>query len=317
MAGGQRFGFGDVEHGRDPPGLELVEQGIVVDERAPGGVDQGGAVHHLVQLGGADHPLGRGQGGGVEADHVAGGEQGGQVDELHTGAQPGRGLGAQVGIGHHDLAVERRQQADDRPAHVRGTHDADALGPVADRVSSPDGGDLGAPQPLAGHEGVLVGPEDGTERVLGHGHGVGGRTRRDQRHPLERGRGDGVAQGAGGVGHHPQPGRPVEEGLVEPDAAPVAEQHLGGGQHLVGPPGRQGVHRHRVEHVADLAQPGQVLGPQRVGLEPGVHRERDLRPVHELAALVEGKPSLADVLPPMVRAVRLARASSCHSGRDL
>ena len=59
----------------------------------------------------------------------------------------------------------------------------------------------------------------------------------------EQGRRGDVPQGAGGVRQHPQPGRPVEERLVDAGAPPVADEHVGGGQDLGGPVGRQGLDR--------------------------------------------------------------------------
>jgi hypothetical protein len=302
VVGRQRLGIRDVEDRGQPPGAHLGHQGIVVDQHAPGGVDQRGAVHHAGQLRGADHPLRGRQRRGVQADHVAGLQQLVQLDLVDP--EGGGAVGAQVGVGDRHRAPVGPQQLDHRPAHVGGTHQPDPLGPVAHRVTPGQRRQRRAPQPLALDEGRLVRPQDGRHRVLGHRHRVGGGPGRDAQSPRERRGRHRVAQGAPGVGEHRQLRRPLQEVLVHHDAAPVAEQHVGRGQHLVRPVGGQRLDGGGLEHVGDLGERGEMLGAQGVRLEPRVHRQGDGRAGHVGTRAV-------------ISTLRLAATSTSRSGRAL
>ena len=155
------------------PLVELGRERVVVDERTAGGVHQRGTVDHRRQLLGADHSLCRRQRRCVKADDVARAQQLVELNTLHSELRCV--IVAQEGIRDHDLRVEGTQQLDRQATHVGRADDADSLGPVADRVAPRYLRTLVPPQALALGEGVLVGPEDGCQRVLGDRHRVGRR----------------------------------------------------------------------------------------------------------------------------------------------
>lgn len=69
--GGRWLGMGDVEMGADPAGGQFGDQGGLVDQLAPGGVDEGRPVAHRGEERCVAHAVGRGDVGRVDADHIA------------------------------------------------------------------------------------------------------------------------------------------------------------------------------------------------------------------------------------------------------
>lgn len=205
----------------------MGEERRLVDEGAPGRVDQGHAVRHRRQLRRADHAVRGRELGRVDRDDRAAGAQFVEADELHAGRRD-----VDVRVVQQDLDVEGAQQVDDPAADARGADDADGAAVVAPGGGLLQPGVVGAQfaVPLGRAQDPLPGEEDRGERVLGDRQRVGRGGRGDAQAALPAGVGDVVLDGAGRVDDGAQPGRAVEDLGGERGRSPAGEEDLGLGE---------------------------------------------------------------------------------------
>ena len=115
-----------------------VREGVLVDDRAAGGVQQYGAGAHGVDQCAVDEAAGGGQQRGVDAHDVAAREEFTERDRL--GAECAGLLGGDVRVVQQDGQVVRAQQFDDAAADEGGGQDAHRAAVVADLVAVPRAG---------------------------------------------------------------------------------------------------------------------------------------------------------------------------------
>lgn len=133
---------GDIQHGIDITALHPRQQGALVDEVTPRGVDERGSGAEPFDPAGVDEVLGGGERRRVEGHDVAARHELVQGDELD--ADRGRLGGVEVGVGHHDVKLVRSEQADDMAPDLGSTDDPDALAVVSHVREEPFGLDLRA-----------------------------------------------------------------------------------------------------------------------------------------------------------------------------
>ena len=222
-----------VQHRRQPPGDQLLAQGVEIHQGRAGGVEEGGAIAHPPQQLPGDHALGGGDVRGVEADHVGPRVQ---LLGLHLRrAERTDHLRLDIRVGDQHLQVEAPQMlghqhpdagGPDQPHHAAVVPDLRGGGGAGSHLVVPAVG------MLAG-QGALPGQQDLGERELRHGHGVrlGGGGHPDPAALPHRGA-DGRTDGAGGVHDRAQARHPGQRLRIDEGRAPAGQHDLDLGEQI-------------------------------------------------------------------------------------
>jgi hypothetical protein len=177
----------DVQGGAaEMPRAQRLDQGVLIDEGRPGGVDEEASGPHPRELPLADDP-GRIVGDRrVQRDEIARREQ--RIERCGLGAGEAHGIRIDVGVAHEAVHTEREQSFDDLAADGSHAHEADGLVPELAPLEAAEG-----PSHAAHVAGLAAGlPQEGR----GFGHAPGEHQEKRQRQVR-----DGVGVAARGVQH--------------------------------------------------------------------------------------------------------------------